>query len=58
MRVPVFQLDAFAERRFAGNPAAVVRMERFLDDDVLQAIAAGVKLGMADPSGGLCMWFV
>jgi predicted PhzF superfamily epimerase YddE/YHI9 len=40
MRLPVFQLDAFAERRFAGNPAAVVPMERFLDDDVLQAIAA------------------
>jgi PhzF family phenazine biosynthesis protein len=40
MRLPVFQLDAFAERRFAGNPAALVPMERFLDDDVLQAIAA------------------
>lgn len=40
MRIPLFQLDAFAARRFAGNPAAVMPMERFLDDATLQAIAA------------------
>ena len=40
MRVPIFQLDAFATRRFAGNPAAVVVLDRFLDDAVLQAVAA------------------
>jgi PhzF family phenazine biosynthesis protein len=40
MRTPIFQLDAFTTRRFAGNPAAVMPMERFLDDAILQAIAA------------------
>lgn len=29
MRVPIFHLDAFTTRTFAGNPAAVMLMERF-----------------------------
>ena len=40
MRTPIFQLDAFTTRRFEGNPAAVMPMDRFLDDATLQAIAA------------------
>lgn len=40
MRTPIFQLDAFTSRRFGGNPAAVMPMEHFLLDDVMQAIAA------------------
>ena len=40
MRMPIFQIDAFTTRRFAGNPAAVIPMNRFLDDATLQAIAA------------------
>jgi len=40
MRTPIFQLDAFATRRFSGNPAAVMPLEGFLDDATLQAIAA------------------
>src|SRR6185295_19395418 len=40
MRIPIFQIDAFTTHRFAGNPAAVMRMGRFLDDKALQAIAA------------------
>jgi PhzF family phenazine biosynthesis protein len=40
MRLPIFQLDAFASKLFGGNPAAVMPMESFLPDDVLQAIAA------------------
>jgi PhzF family phenazine biosynthesis protein len=40
MRVPIFQLDAFTARRFAGNPAAVVVLDQFLDDALLQAVAA------------------
>jgi PhzF family phenazine biosynthesis protein len=40
MRTKIFQVDAFAARRFAGNPAAVVLLDDFLDDAVLQAIAA------------------
>ncbi|MEW1953022.1 PhzF family phenazine biosynthesis protein [Terrabacter sp. NPDC080008] len=40
MRVPIFQLDAFTTRRFSGNPAAVVVLDRFLEDALLQAVAA------------------
>jgi PhzF family phenazine biosynthesis protein len=40
MRIPIFQIDAFTNRRFAGNPAAVMPMESFPADAVPQAIAA------------------
>jgi PhzF family phenazine biosynthesis protein len=39
MRIPIYQLDAFATRRFGGNPAAVMLLPAFFDDDVLRAIA-------------------
>jgi PhzF family phenazine biosynthesis protein len=39
-QAPIYQVDAFTSRRFAGNPAAVVCLEDFPDDDVLQAIGA------------------
>jgi PhzF family phenazine biosynthesis protein len=38
--LPFFQVDAFADRPLAGNPAAVMPLERWLDDALLQAIAA------------------
>jgi PhzF family phenazine biosynthesis protein len=38
--LPFFQVDAFAEKPFTGNPAAVMPLERWLDDEVMQAIAA------------------
>ncbi|HZF95017.1 MAG TPA: PhzF family phenazine biosynthesis protein [Allosphingosinicella sp.] len=34
------QVDAFADRPFTGNPAAVVPLEQWLPDETLQAIAA------------------
>lgn len=37
--LPIFQVDAFAERPFTGNPAAVVPLEKWLPDPVLQSIA-------------------
>jgi PhzF family phenazine biosynthesis protein len=40
MRTRIFQVDAFTTRRFAGNPAAVMLLDNFLDDAMLQAIAA------------------
>jgi predicted PhzF superfamily epimerase YddE/YHI9 len=40
MRIPIYQIDAFAERRFEGNPAAVCPLEAWPDDDLLQKIAA------------------
>ena len=39
MRTRIFQVDAFTTRRFSGNPAAVMPMDRFLADLALQAIA-------------------
>ncbi len=39
MKLPIYQVDAFAGRRFAGNPAAVCPLERWLGDDVMQSIA-------------------
>jgi PhzF family phenazine biosynthesis protein len=38
--LPFFQVDAFAEKPLAGNPAAVMPLEQWLDDEVMQAIAA------------------
>jgi PhzF family phenazine biosynthesis protein len=35
-----FQVDAFADRPFTGNPAAVMPLEQWLDDSTMQAIAA------------------
>ena len=40
MRIPVVQIDAFADRPFTGNPAAVIPVGEWLADDLLQAIAA------------------
>ena len=40
MKLPIHQIDAFAGRRFAGNPAAVCPLERWLPDELMQAIAA------------------
>lgn len=39
MRLSVFQIDAFAEKIFQGNPAAVIPLEEWLPDKLLQAIA-------------------
>ena len=40
MKLPIYQLDAFAGRPFAGNPAAVCPLESWLPAATMQAIAA------------------
>ena len=40
MKLPIYQLDAFTRRPFGGNPAAIVIMDEWLPDSVLQSIAA------------------
>jgi predicted PhzF superfamily epimerase YddE/YHI9 len=40
MRIPIYQIDAFTVERFRGNPAAVCPLPYWIDDDLLQAIAA------------------
>jgi PhzF family phenazine biosynthesis protein len=37
---PFFQVDAFARQPFEGNPAAVMPLDRWLPDEVMQKIAA------------------
>lgn len=39
MMIPFTQIDAFADRPFTGNPAAVMPLDAWLDDETLQAIA-------------------
>lgn len=39
MKLPFTQIDAFADRPFTGNPAAVIPLDAWLDDAVLQTIA-------------------
>jgi PhzF family phenazine biosynthesis protein len=40
VRTRIFQLDAFTTKRFAGNPAAVMPLERFPDEELMQTVAA------------------
>lgn len=37
--IPFFQVDAFAETPLTGNPAAVMPLEKWLSDELMQAIA-------------------
>lgn len=39
MKLTIYQVDAFAEKPFAGNPAAIIPLEDWLDDDLMQQIA-------------------
>lgn len=39
LELKLFQIDAFADKIFRGNPAAVCPLEDWLDDEVMQAIA-------------------
>ena len=40
MKLPVYQIDAFADKVFGGNPAAVMPLQAWLDDALMQSIAA------------------
>lgn len=39
MKLAIYQVDAFAEKAFAGNPAAVVPLQEWLPDRLMQQIA-------------------
>ena len=39
MKLTIYQVDAFAEKVFTGNPAAVIPLESWLEDDLMQKIA-------------------
>lgn len=62
MELRFFQVDAFAERVFEGNPAAVVPLNEWLDDEVLLAIANENNLSetaffVAGADGYQLRWF-
>jgi PhzF family phenazine biosynthesis protein len=44
MKLPIFIIDAFAERTLAGNPAAVCPLDTWLPEATMQAIAAEMNL--------------
>jgi predicted PhzF superfamily epimerase YddE/YHI9 len=58
MTLPMFIVDAFADRTLAGNPAAVCPLETWLPDTQMQAIAAEMNLSETvffapEPGGSL-----
>jgi PhzF family phenazine biosynthesis protein len=40
MNIPIYQADAFTDKLFGGNPAAVCPLGKWLDEELLQKIAA------------------
>ena len=40
MEIPFYQIDAFANEVFRGNPAGVCLLDEWLEDEILQSIAA------------------
>jgi len=40
MKIPYFEVDAFANKPFQGNPAGICPLEKWLDDATMQNIAA------------------
>jgi PhzF family phenazine biosynthesis protein len=62
MRLPIYQIDAFASGVFKGNPAAVVPLESWLPDATMQAIAAENNLAetaffVKENGGWALRWF-
>lgn len=62
MQLPLFQVDAFTSKVFGGNPAAVVPLDAWPDDALLQKIALENNLSetafiVAGPEGWGLRWF-
>lgn len=62
MKLQLYQVDAFAENIFEGNPAAVIPLEKWLPDSVLQKIALENNLSetaffISTASGFHIRWF-
>lgn len=62
MQLPLYQVDAFTDEVFRGNPAAVCPLTRWLPDPVLQAIAAENNLAetayfVEEADGYRLRWF-
>lgn len=62
MQLDFHQVDAFADRPFAGNPAMVYRLDGWLSDELMQKIAAEHNLSetaflVNEASGWRIRWF-
>lgn len=63
MEIPLYQVDAFTNRVFRGNPAAVCPLDGWLDDALMQSIAAENNLSETaffvelDSGGFELRWF-
>lgn len=62
MNLEIWQVDAFAERAFGGNPAAIVPLERAAPAEWMQALAAEMNLSetafvMRDGEAFRLRWF-
>lgn len=60
--IRIYQIDAFTSKVFAGNPAAVCPLEKWLNDSVMQSIAAENNLSetaffVREDSGYRIRWF-
>ena len=61
-KIPVFQVDAFTDRPFSGNPAAVCLLEQEAEADWMQSVAAEMNLSetaflVARDDGFQLRWF-
>ena len=62
MKIPLFQVDAFTEKIFSGNPAAVCPLTHWLEDKQMLAIAAENNVSetafFVPENGAYCLrWF-
>jgi predicted PhzF superfamily epimerase YddE/YHI9 len=62
MRLPIYQVDAFTDKLFSGNPAAICPLPSWLPDATMQAIAAENNLAetaffVNGSDGYLLRWF-
>ena len=62
MQLHFHQVDAFSDRPFAGNPAMVYRLDQWLEDGLMQQVAAEHNLAetafvVAEDDGYRIRWF-
>ena len=62
MKIPIYQIDAFTNEIFKGNPAAVCPLEEWISNDLMQKIAAENNLSetaffVKENSGYELRWF-
>ncbi len=62
MKLAIYQVDAFTNRLFGGNPAAVIPLDKWIDDKLMQDIAmennlADTAFFVSDADGFNIRWF-